>query len=342
MKRKSAWLSALVGVLLLFLAAWGPLLMMLGESTPAEITEVRRLGGADEYARYFWSVSYRFRDASGEWHRGQTRVLAGAINPLQGKPRRVRYLPFAPWANALSFQASPGVTTLLLAALGLLLLWPMRPRARNRAAAAATRARPGQGTTLRASGHDDMARWLDRYPGRYRRYALVFFGLLLVGVGALLWWELEAFNAQWLASMGGFALLTGILMIWSARRRNRAWTGTVSDKRIERHRVHRGESEVQWRETPILEVQRSDRSRPLKIPVPAALFDYFECGDRVFKLAGFDWPEKIEADPSRRVCIVCGRLVPHQGAQTCPWCRAPVAPHSMLLERITQPQEDAG
>lgn len=71
-----------------------------------------------------------------------------------------------------------------------------------------------------------------------------------------------------------------------------------------------------------------------RIPVSAALFDYFNVGDRVFKVAGFDWPEKQNLAGSSRACIVCSEVV-DRAAVKCPRCAAPMPDHATLVRSLT-------
>ncbi|MGC9456649.1 MAG: hypothetical protein ACP5DC_03910 [Halothiobacillaceae bacterium] len=334
-RRSSRWL-VLVGLLLIGFAAWGPLLLVLGDSSAAEITELRRQGGTDEYARYFWNVSYRFRDADGAMHSGQARILGDAINPLKGRGRTVHYLPAAPWINALSFQIHPGPVQLALAAIGLFLIWSTRPGRPSARHGGRRKNPPGSNRTPAPQAPDDEAarRWLQRYPRRYRQYAWLFFILLVAGVGALLWWELDGFDADWFAAMTGFVLFTGLLMTWSGHRRRRAWVGIIEGKRVERRPIRDSDAQGQLCETAILEIRLPGRSHLLRQSVTPSMYAYFAVGDQVFKLAGFDYPEKLAADSSGRVCIVCGAILPADASGHCPRCRAPLVAQAILREQI--------
>lgn len=70
------------------------------------------------------------------------------------------------------------------------------------------------------------------------------------------------------------------------------------------------------------------RRHVLRVPPP--LFDYFSIGDAVFKLDGFEWPEKLAPDGRNRVCIACGALVAAD-AVSCERCHAPVPAHEAML-----------
>ena len=82
---------------------------------------------------------------------------------------------------------------------------------------------------------------------------------------------------------------------------------------------------VSRRGTLVLELERGER-RTLRVSSP--LFDYFAPGDAVFKLDGFEWPEKWSPDEGRRVCIACGGVVElAEPMSACPRCGAPLPAH---------------
>ena len=80
--------------------------------------------------------------------------------------------------------------------------------------------------------------------------------------------------------------------------------------------------------TLVLQLERGER-RTLRVSPP--LFDYFAPGDAVFKLDGFEWPEKWSPDEGRRVCIACGGVVElAEPMSACPRCGAPLPAHEAM------------
>jgi hypothetical protein len=129
---------SLVGAALILIAASQLLLYFLGETAEAAITTDRR-GGANDGApvnqRYEWSVDYTFLEPNGNPHSGHT-TRRGSDMSAGVTDHTVYYFPFAPFISALESDASPGLSQLIYAVLGIFLLIVMNKKKNTKIKAA--------------------------------------------------------------------------------------------------------------------------------------------------------------------------------------------------------------
>jgi hypothetical protein len=137
----------------------------------------------------------------------------------------------------------------------------------------------------------------------------------------LIWFEMRVIDQEVMLALAFFVVVFFLLARWSRRATTTGWRGVVSDKRAQGMRSRRQVIEIE-----------TGRAR-LQIPVSTALFDYFDVGDQVFKVAGFDWPEKLNLAGQSRACIVCGEVV-ERAASHCPRCAAPMPDHATLVRSL--------
>lgn len=134
----------LLTLLGLILMTWGiaiPMLGLVGETTDATVTHVRRQGGERNEAlpdRYTHVISYRFSLPTRQKIDGFSYVLGssyGIPSSQGGKQVKVRYLPLFPYLNTLEKQARPNLEHLIVLGVGYLLafgLWRKKRSGKGR------------------------------------------------------------------------------------------------------------------------------------------------------------------------------------------------------------------
>jgi hypothetical protein len=315
----------LIVVVLVLYALYGPALQVFGSSASARISEVRRTGGAEPqlFHRYWWSIGYMFTAVDGRHYSGHTRALAPDSGPRGYRPiEPVYYLAAFPAANVLARDAGPHAGTGVMLAMAALLVWLTGPRA-GRKARGRTRKLTAQSALaqLEPMTPAQTERWMSTYRRHAQIYAWGFFLLMIPLVLLLIWFEMRVIDQEVLLALAFFVVVFFLLARWSRRATTAGWRGVVRDKRAQGARSRRQVIEID-----------TDHAR-LQIPVSAALFDYFNVGDSVFKVAGFDWPEKQSLAGQSRACIVCGEVVERTAAH-CPRCAAPMPDHTTLVRSL--------
>ncbi|KUJ94858.1 MAG: hypothetical protein XD41_2139 [Desulfonauticus sp. 38_4375] len=170
--------------------------------------------------------------------------------------------------------------------------------------------------------------WVNTYGRHYRIYAWGFFFVVLCIIFGVIWWDVGEINKDVLYSFGFVVIVTFLLAMWTLRNLNKNWQGEVKDLFVKKVRIRRENAPDEIGFRPMIKI-RTDRGKNITLRVPENLFNYFKKGDRVFKVSGFDWPEKVDLDTSERVCLVCSGLFT-QGSGQCPRCRAPEPDHATL------------
>lgn len=312
----AAWLliALLIGHGLL-----GPFLLLTGDEAIATITTTRRIGGSVRQPpdQYWWVVAYEFTGRDAAPHGGYAHVAGDYTGPRRyQKVEPVLYLGVAPWLNCLRKDTRPGAGTLVMPGMAALIFWLTRQRGWTRVGQARrTRAAEPAPTPL------DSADWLRRYPRHGRWYAWSFFALTIPAVLCVIWLETGQIDGEVLASLAFFvAIFLGLALV-SRRQTRSAWRGVVRDK-LSANR--RGGCRL---------VVEDEKRRRHVLRVSPPLFDYFSIGDAVFKLDGFEWPEKLAPDGRSRVCIACGTLV-DAGSTSCERCHAPIPALAAMLDAI--------
>ena len=340
----------LIVIGLLAYAGQGPLLMVAGDVAMGARTEMRRTGGAEErfMHQYFWVMSYAFSTADGARHTVHSRKLAADSGPRgYALTEQVFYLPSAPIVNVLARDAGPGLGTAGILALAAFLLWLSAPRAprdrtgRHGADRATVRSRK---VRARKAGRQFLSahqteQWLRRYRSHGRTYAWSFFTVVVLLVSGVIWLQLGALDEEAWYALGFFVFVFLLLALWSRRATSRGWQGVLHDKTIAIERIRRDDvSADQLIERRVLHVDTGNGAVTLR--VSPELFDYFEQGDRLFKVPGFDWPEKTTLGADHRACIACGAVL-DRDAPRCPRCSALVPDHAALL-RLAEVHAEAG
>lgn len=172
--------------------------------------------------------------------------------------------------------------------------------------------------------------WVRTYGRHSRIYAWGFFALILPLIFGLIWWEMGEINDDVLYSFGFAAVVTFLLARWSRKQTAQSWIGVVEEKTMKQVRIRGGDTlRAEIVSRPLVKV-RTAQGTSETLRLSEALYDYFETGDRVFKISGFDWPEKVALNGLERVCLACGTLL-GQGGGRCQRCRAPEPDHPTLI-----------
>lgn len=139
-------------------------------------------------------------------------------------------------------------------------------------------------------------------------WALVFAFLLVPVVFFIIWKDLGEVSSDLWLSLGGFILVTAFLAVITLRKAGGTWQGELQ--------------EVIQREQGIQFNFLTDRGKKVTIFGGASMYGYFQPGDRVIKIRGYDFPEKVRRDGERQMCVVCGKVYP-LAEKRCRACRFP-------------------
>lgn len=175
--------------------------------------------------------------------------------------------------------------------------------------------------------------WVQTYGRHSRIYAWGFFALILPVILGVIWWEMGEINEDVLYSFGFAVMVTLLLAIWSRKQTTQSWTGVVEELFMKKVRVRRDadqHDDISYK--PMAKI-RTGNGKIRTQHLSQDLFEYFQPGDRVFKVSGLEVPEKVSLDGNRRVCLACGSLY-GLGSGTCPRCRAPEPDHGTLVRLV--------
>lgn len=139
-------------------------------------------------------------------------------------------------------------------------------------------------------------------------WALIFELLLIPVVLYLIWKDVGEFSSDVWLSLGVFIVITTILAVITLRKAGGTWQGEF----VEAQQKYQG-------------IQMSfitDQGKTKVIFGSSSLLHYYMPGDKVIKIKGYDFPEKIERDGKRQLCVVCGKVYPGKDSR-CPSCRYP-------------------
>ncbi len=178
------------------------------------------------------------------------------------------------------------------------------------------------GKTQELISSEESRRQLDAFRKKRRAWARIFFFILVPIIFVVIWISHpdEGLPLEVIYSLMGFMVVTGILAFITSKGANRGWQGTLVDKYVTEVRVNRGEYMEMVPKNYL--VFRTDQGKKRKISVPAGLLHYFRKGDRAVKIKGFDYPEKIDRDGKRQICITCGSIF-NAGEDKCSRCQSP-------------------
>lgn len=121
-------LISLLGVALILMATSEVMLGLVGKSSSAVITSIRREGGERAEAipgRYTYNISYTFTTADGKEVNGFTKKIGDSVYlKADGTSRiRIRYFPFFPYLNVIEKDSGFGLRQAILTFAGGLLIF---------------------------------------------------------------------------------------------------------------------------------------------------------------------------------------------------------------------------
>lgn len=141
-----------------------------------------------------------------------------------------------------------------------------------------------------------VRRWLASYNRQRLAWALIFFLLIIPVVFFIIYKDVGELNSDVWMSLGFFIVITTMLAIYTLRRAGGTWQGDLV-KKVE---ISRG----------IRLVFLTNQKKRMNIVAGVRLANYFEIGDQVIKIKGYDYPEKIERGGKLQMCVACGTPYP--------------------------------
>ncbi|MCB5285900.1 MAG: hypothetical protein LHW45_09990 [Candidatus Cloacimonetes bacterium] len=201
----------------------------------------------------------------------------------------------------------------------------------NRGSKTFSRKKSSSGMTVMSP--DQTKAWVKKYGRHSRIYAWSFFGLVLPLIFGLIWWELGEINDDALYSFGFAALVLFMLARWSRKQTTQSWFGVVDEMFTKKLGVRRDtdlQDDILYK--PMARI-RTQSGKVLTQRLSNDLYEYFNPGDRVFKVSGLEFPEKTELDRPERVCLACGNLY-GWGEGQCSRCHAPEPDHQTLCRIV--------
>ena len=154
------------------------------------------------------------------------------------------------------------------------------------------------------------------YHRQHIAWALIFGVVLIPVVFLIIWLDVGEMTAEVGYSLLGFVVVTAVLGFFTLRKAGDSWQG-VLEEMIEK-------------ENGIAFVFRSNQGKRVTIYGGAQMAEYFSPGDRVIKIKGYDYPEKVNRDGENQLCMVCGKVYPI-GEKRFRFCRYPsIDPHNFI------------
>jgi hypothetical protein len=252
----------------------------------------------------------------------------------------VVYLRFFPYLNVVKADAGITLNRVYLFFVAWFLLWATKPgrrffrKARRRKSKAPPSAmkqsiQPGQ---LGQMTPEQTTQWIKTYKKHTTIYIVGFFMLVLGIVLFAIYREMGALTRDVWGSFIFFFLVFLILVIRDRRITMSGWRGQIIKKTIRTHRRRDNHGSMQEVASFILHIDTGFRKRKIRVNPP--LFEYFNTGDEVFKVSGFNFPEKVIPPPGMRCCIACGAVITDPAGSHCTRCKAPIPHHQALLEWV--------
>ena len=127
-------------------------------------------------------------------------------------------------------------------------------------------------------------------------WSLIFFLLIIPVVFFILYKDVGELNSDVWMSLGFFIFITTVLAIYTLRKAGGTWQGDL----VEKIETSKG----------IRLVFLTNQRKRVNIVAGSRLADYFEIGDQVIKIKGYDYPEKIERGSKLQMCVACGNPYP--------------------------------
>jgi|GEM_PF-930939 len=330
-------LKALAFISGLLLIAWGGMLISMGfigvSTIPTDVS-VRREGGERNDStpnRYTWYISYDFKTRDGNTFSGHSQKIGNAINVQ--RPKHISYLTFFPYINAPSDQVGIRTMPVILIAAGTVVIWGMTrsrtskkhprrsPKAKNKSISTPDKMTEKTPPSTQLPPNPNAKAWLAKYRRNSRRWSWIFFCIVIVVIGILVRVGLEEWSMEWLYATGFAAIVTWLLAIWTRRKAESSWKGTVVKRVISEHRNNRNEYDTSTTKSYLVHLNTTSGKKKLRFP--PALFQLMAEGTELQKVAGLTFPFPTDPDFPEPYCPVCSK--PYGEAKDrCTACRSPV------------------
>jgi len=179
-------------------------------------------------------------------------------------------------------------------------------------------------TQINKSDRQAAVAELEDFRKKRKSWAWLFFFLILPIIFGLIWYDTGELSTDVWLGFAGFIVVTALLAYYSSRKTNQGWIGTVTDKDRWEVKVRIPAKGLFYYETQVkhaLNIE-TDSGTKIALAVSPAYYEYFSVGDRIIKIKGFDYPEKVNRDGIEQVCITCGAFF-DIGLDNCSRCKSP-------------------
>lgn len=185
------------------------------------------------------------------------------------------------------------------------------------------------GETLSA---EETKVWLKKYRTGQKKGTWIFYGIVLIVVLVIALIGAEN-TKEALYGFSFFFIIFTLLAVFTRKRTNKTWIGTIKDKRIIKGKKYSSQDDIG---RTVLEptLYFKLKSGSAKLTVTNEMFQYFNVGDKIFKLNGTDYPELQKLTLNGRVCIVCGAIMPMGHPLKCKKCKCPVPDYLSVLKEV--------
>lgn len=179
---------------------------------------------------------------------------------------------------------------------------------------------------------DETVKWLQKFRKGQNKGSWIFFGIVAIIVLVVIIFSVEDFKAGALG-FGLFMIIFFLLAFFSLRRTNQNLIGEIRNKKIVKS-TRRDSDDGYGTTTLDPTLYFKLKSGKKKLVVSNQMYNYFNIGDKIFKISGADYPELQELTLKGRVCMVCGAIMPVGHPLKCKKCKCPVPDYLTLLKEI--------
>ncbi len=173
---------------------------------------------------------------------------------------------------------------------------------------------------------DETEVWLKKYRTGQKKGTWIFYAVVLIIVLIIVFFTADDIMDGLYGFLFFFVIFT-LLAVFTRKRTNKTWIGTIKNKKI----IKRTKNNYRVLE-PVLYFKL--KSGSAKLFVSNEMYEYFNIGDKIFKLNGTDYPELQELTLKGRVCIVCGAIMPMGHPLKCKKCKCPVPDYLTVLKEV--------
>lgn len=180
---------------------------------------------------------------------------------------------------------------------------------------------------------EETVKWLKKFRKGQKKGTWIFFGAVAVIVLIVIIFNAEDFKTGAIGFLFFFVVFF-LLAFFTRRRANQNWIGVVKNKKVIKTKRYSSQDDAG---TTVLEpmLYFKLKSGSKKLSVTNEMYNYFNEGDKVFKISGTEYPELQELTLKGRVCIVCGTILPTRHKLKCKKCKSPVPDFITLLKEAS-------